>query len=109
MNPLYEAHSTLGLYCSNEVEVLEQALEGYCNANSQQDKESAIIDVKRYSSRLACLESFYSLDSNKINAAELPKLCILLGEESYQENNEQILLLAKIFRLLAQMSAPKWR
>ncbi len=109
MNPLYEAHSALGLYCSNEVEVLEQALEGYCNASTQQDKKTAITDVKKVSSRLACLEHFYSLDSDKTNAAQLPKLCILLGEESYQENNEQILLLAKIFRLLAQISAPKWR
>jgi hypothetical protein len=109
LNPLYEAQGTLELYYSNEVELLEQALEGYCNASTQQDKESAMIDVKKYSSRLACLEHFCSLNSDKTNATQLPKLCILLGEESYQENNEQILLLAKIFRLLAQMSAPKWR
>ena len=109
MNPLCEAHSTLEFYCSNVVIKLEQALEEYCNASMQQGKESALIDVKKYCSILALLEPFYSLDSNKTNAAQLSKLCILLGQESYQENNEQILLLAKIFRLLAQLPTPRWR
>ncbi len=109
MNPLYEAHSALGFYCSNEMALLEQALEGYCNASRKQDKESAIIDVKKYSSRLALLQSFFSLDTDKANLGQLPKLCILLGQEKYQENNEQILLLTKIFRLLGQIPASEWR
>ncbi len=109
MNPLHEAHSALGFYCGNVAGLFEQALEAYSNASMKQDKESAIIDVKKYSLRLALLESFYSLDKDKTNAAELQKLCILLGQESYQDNNEQILLLAKIFRLLAKISSPEWR
>jgi hypothetical protein len=55
-------------------------LEGYCNASRKQDKESAIIDVKKYSSRLALLQSFFSLDTDKANLGQLPKLCILLGQ-----------------------------
>ncbi len=104
MNPLYEARSALRLYCSNVVVLLEKALEDYCNASMKQEKETIFMDVKKYSLSLVLLEPFYCLNGEKKNAAQLQKLCTLLGHENYQENNkEQIHLLTKILQLIAQL------
>lgn len=109
MNPLYEATKVLGFYCDNLVLMLEQALEDYCNAEVKNEKESAIIDAKKYSAQLALLEPFYTPDGNKKEVSQLPKLCSLLGQESFQDNKEQTLLLTKIFRLINQLPATGWR
>jgi len=106
LNPLHEAQNALQHYCSNVILMLEQALEGYCNATMKQEKETVFMDIKKYSSRLALLEPFYGSNGDTTQASQLKKLCILLGHENYQENSEeQILLLTKIFRLLAQLPA----
>lgn len=103
MNPLYEANRVLGFYCDNLVLMLEQALDDYYNADMENEKESAIIDAKKYSAQLALLEPFYNLDANKKESSQLPKLCALLGQESCQDNKEQTFLLTKIFRLINQL------
>ena len=107
MNPLHEAQHALQQYCSNLVLMLEQALEGYCNASLVQEKEVVFIEVKKYSSRLALLESFYCKNGDKACARELQKLCSVLNHENYQENDdEQVRLLTKIYQLIAQLPLP---
>ena len=87
-------------------------MEGYCNASKQQERELAIQNLKKYSLRLALLEHFYQRKEGKTQAEQLQKLCVLLGQEnnpeSNQENNEeQIQLLTKIYRILADLPMSK--
>lgn len=104
MNPLYEAQHTLQHYCRDAAQMLEQALEEYCNVNLEQDKDSLILNVKKYSSHLVLLEPFYCRDGEIKQASQLRKLCSLLGHEDYLENEEeQIQLLTRIFQEIAQL------
>lgn len=104
MNPLCEAQLALENYCCNKAEMLEQALESYCNASVKQEKETLIVDVKNHSSHLVLLEPFYCHESDGKPASHLLKLCNLLGNEDYLENDEeQVQLLTKIFQEIAQL------
>ncbi len=106
MNPLLEAQRSLLAYCRELTLMLKQSLLAYFSVSPPQEKKDYFDELKKYSEELDLLEAFYDSENDMALAKQLHNQCVLLGNEHFQDNEEdQLRLLAKIFQLLAQISA----